>query len=93
MKPADFGRAVTLNTVHVTFQTKALAASSFRVEVSAGDAWQTVAEVSGEQQRRHVLSFARTRASKLRVVLIEAPVGAGLCQVRAYDEPNTEGQS
>jgi len=88
----DFGRAVTLNTVHVTFQTKALAATSFRVEAAAGDAWQAVAEVSGEQQRRHVLSFARTRASKLRVVLIEAPEGVGLCQIRAYDEPNTEGK-
>jgi hypothetical protein len=83
----DLGSAVPLNAVHLTFQTKALAATAFRVEAEVGDGWGLLAAVSGPQQRRHVLAFDRIGTSRLRVVLVDAPQGAAICQVRVYDEP------
>lgn len=82
-----FSRPVALDTVHVSFQSKAMRAEAFRIEVADGDAWRTVAEVTGNPDRRRVLRFDRVTAAKLRLVITEAREGMGVCEIRAYDEP------
>ena len=52
----DFGHEATFNTVHVSFQTRELRATAFRIDVHRGDKWQTVAEVADNLQRRRVLA-------------------------------------
>ena len=84
----DFGGPVSLNTVHVSFQSKTMRAEAFRVETSDdGKAWRTVAEVSDNPDRRCVLRFDRTQAFKLRLLITKAQQGMGVCEIRAYDEP------
>lgn len=74
----------TFNTVHITFQTASLAPERFAVEAWADGAWRTIATVEQNRHRRHVLGLERVATEKLRVVL---PESAGLCELRAYDEP------
>lgn len=83
----DFGREVTFNTVHVSFQTREHRATAFRVEVPQGGAWHSVAEVSGNAQRRRVLCFEPVKTDRLRLVITEAKPEMGVCEIRAYHEP------
>ncbi len=85
----------SFNSVHVTFQTRQHAPARFRIETSRdGMEWQAAAEVAGSRQRRHVLSFDRTAARKLRVVLLERGVAEpGICEIRVYDEPQSVVES
>ena len=58
---------VTFNVVHVGFQKVDLAPESFCVEAWQ-DGWRTVAEVSENRHRRHVLGLDRVTTTRLRVV-------------------------
>ena len=87
----DFGRPVDFNCVHVSFQSKAMRADDFRLEVPEGDRWRPIAEVRDNDQRRRVIYFERVRASKLRLVIAKAQAGMGVCEVRVYDEPDPKG--
>lgn len=82
----DFGRPVRFDTVHVAFQSQELRADAFRLEVFRDNAWQTIANVTGNFARRRVLSVKPTTAAKLRLVVTEAPEGMGVCEIRVYDE-------
>jgi hypothetical protein len=84
----DFGRPVAMNCVHVSFQTRRMRADDFHWEVPAGDRWQTVAAVRGNDQRRRVDRFAHVRTAKLRLVIDKARQDMGVCQIRVYDEPD-----
>lgn len=87
----DFGRPVEFNCVHVSFQSKQLRAEQFRLEVAQGDSWRAVAELSDNLQRRRVVYFPRTRASRLRLVVLKANAEMGVCEIRVYDEPDPNG--
>ncbi len=83
----DFGREVRFNQAHVSFQSKALRADDFRLEVPQGDGWRSVAQVAGNTDRRHVLGFEPVTAAKLRLVVVKAQDDMGVCEIRVYDEP------
>jgi hypothetical protein len=78
---------VTFNVVHVSFQTAELAPESFRVEVWQNGGWKTVAEVTENRHRRHVLGLDRVTTTRLRVVEREP---AGIVEIRVYDEPQRQ---
>ena len=61
-------------------------AEAFRLEAHLDGRWQTVAEVAGNTDRRCVVRFDRTTASKLRLVLTEIQPETGVCEIRVYDE-------
>ena len=82
----DFGREAAFNCVHVSFQTRELRANAFRLQVPRGDDWQTVAEVTGNLQRRSVIRFAPAKAARLRLVITEAQPDMGVCEIRVYSE-------
>ena len=75
---------IAMNVVHVTFQTADLAPRWFTVEAKRDGAWTTIAEVSDNRHRRHVLGLDRVTTSAIRVVL---DVPAAVCEIRVYDEP------
>ena len=83
----DFGREVTFNTIHVSFQTREHRATAFRLETPRGEAWRSVAEVTGNLQRRRVLRFDPVKAARLRLVIAEARPEMGVCEIRVYHEP------
>jgi hypothetical protein len=83
----DFGREVAFNSVHVSFQCRELRASAFRLEVPRGDAWQSVAEVTGNLQRRRVLRIEPAKSARLRLTITGASPEMGVCEIRVYDEP------
>jgi hypothetical protein len=82
----DFGREVSFNCVHVAFQTRELRANAFRLQAPRGDDWQTVAEVTGNLQRRGVIRFEPAKAARLRLVITEAKPDMGVCEIRVYNE-------
>ncbi len=82
----DFGKPVTLDTAHVAFQTKEMRANDFRLEASRGDAWETLADIRGNADRRRVIGFPTATASKLRLVILGAEPNMGVCEIRAYRE-------
>lgn len=83
----DFGREVSLDAVHVSFQSQQMRADAFRLEVPQADGWKTLAEVTDNSQRRRVLTFDVVRANRLRLVITKAQPNMGVCEIRAYDEP------
>lgn len=83
----DFGRPVTFDTVYVTFQTQALRADHFRVDVPEGAGWRTVAEVRDNRARRRVITFPEVTADRLRLVIEAAQPEMGVCEIRVYNEP------
>ena len=83
----DFGKNVGFNTVHVSFQSKEMRAEDFRIEVSDGGPWRSVAEVRENRDRRRVLAVGPLRASQLRLVIGKARRDMGVCEIRVYDEP------
>jgi len=83
----DFAKPVRFNKVHVVFQSQDLRGEGFRLEVPRGDAWQPVAEVTDNFDRRRVIGIEPTTAARLRLVLTKAREGAGICEIRVYDEP------
>jgi len=83
----DFGKDVSFNCVHVSFQTRDHAADSFRIEVWEDGEWQTAAAITGNTQRRRVIWLDRVTSSKLRLVLAKGPDDMAVCEIRVYDEP------
>ena len=83
----EFGRTQSFNCVHVSFQAQWMRAEAFRVEVYRDGQWNTVADVADNQDRRRVIPFDRTTASKLRLVLTDRHPDTGVCEIRVYDEP------
>jgi hypothetical protein len=76
------------NMVHVVFLTKRHAPSRFAVQAWLHDQWKTLAEVSKNRHRRHVLGVPKTTASRLRLLVLEAGKAEwGVCEIRVYDEP------
>jgi len=86
----DFGRQQSFNCVHVSFQAQWMRAEAFRVEVYRDGRWETIAEITDNLNRRRVVRFERTTASKLRLVLTKTTPDAGVCEIRVYDEPRQE---
>jgi hypothetical protein len=86
----DFGKPVTLNTVHVTFQHDKLAAQAYRIEAWVNGQWQIVSAVPAHKVRfrRTVHGFPAVTADKLRVVIEQgSEVGLPtLCEIRVYQE-------
>jgi hypothetical protein len=83
----DFGRAVTFDTVHISFQSQAMRADDFRLEVPERDSWRTILEVRGNSPRRRVLQFPEVTADRLRLVIERARPDMGVCEIRVYNEP------
>jgi hypothetical protein len=89
---------ISLNTVHVTFQTIDRALRWFAVEVAkdedvgrdAQPAWRRIAEIDKNRHRRLVLGVDRVTTRRLRVVLREP---AAICEIRVYEEPPTVVES
>lgn len=82
----DFGRAIAFDTVHVSFQSKEMRASDFRLEASRGENWEPLAEIRGNGDRRRVVSFPPATAHKIRMVILAAEPDMGVCEIRVYDE-------
>lgn len=87
----DFGKAVTLDTAHVSFQSKEMRANDFRLEASRGEKWETLAEFRANAERRRVIAFPTATASKLRLVILNAEPNMGICEIRAYCEKGGGG--
>lgn len=83
----DFGLPVRFNTVHVSFQSKTMRAEDFRLETFDGQQWKPILTVQGNKDRRRVLRFDPTTGSQLRLVILKATEGMGVCEIRVYDEP------
>lgn len=95
----DFGKAVALNAVRLTFDTDlnpkfpakpvpACCVKDYRVEAFDGTAWQTVVTEKDNFLRHRVHRFAERTASKLRVT-VDATNGdpsARMFEIRAYRE-------
>ena len=62
-------------------------AGAFRVEIPRGDGWQTIAQVTGNLQRRRVIRFEPAKAARLRLVITAARPEMGVCEIRVYNEP------
>jgi hypothetical protein len=78
----------TFNMAHVTFLTKRHAPERFALQAACNGGWRTLAEVTGNRHRRHVLGVARTTTSGLRLALLAAgQAQLGVCEIRVYDEP------
>ncbi|MCC6352441.1 MAG: FAD-dependent oxidoreductase [Verrucomicrobiae bacterium] len=84
----DFGKAVTFDVAHVSFQTKELRANGFRLEASRGETWESLAEIRGNAERRRVITFPPATAHKLRLVILDTEPNMGVCEIRVYDERN-----
>jgi len=83
----NFGKPVDFNTVHVSFQSQAMRAEVFRIEVPQDGAWQTVAKVLDNDKRRCVLRLDPTIADRLRIVIERARPNMGICEIRVYNGP------
>jgi hypothetical protein len=97
----EWPEPVYLNEVELTFDSQLsgwiwegtfpLVARDYDVEVrTEPGAWQVVASVDGNLQRRRVHTFERTAASALRVTIRATNGGntARIVEIRAYDESN-----
>ena len=85
----DFGKAVDICEVHVTFQLPRMAAKAYDLAVPQGQSWHTVCSVRDNTLRRRIDRFEPVRASRLRLTLQGNQEEAKLvriCEVRAYGE-------
>ena len=82
----DLGGVKKFNTVHVTFQSKALRAKDFTVEGLVDGTWKTLADVKDNDDRRRVLTFEPVKAARLRLTLVKALPETGVCEIRIYNE-------
>lgn len=84
-----FASPVEFDTVHISFQSRALAANDFALSVWRDGQWQPLVRVTDNAQRRCVLTVPTTRAERLRLTIEKAPPEMGVCEIRVYHE---EGQ-
>lgn len=82
----DFGRPVTFDAIHLTFQTKDLRATDFMLEASRDQNWETLAQIRGNESRRRVLSFPTATAHKIRLMLLKTEPNMGVAEIRVYHE-------
>lgn len=82
----NFERPVAFNTVHISFQSKAMRGDDFDVQVWRDGDWVTVVEVRENFDRRRVLTFPRATSDRLRIVIHRAQPDMGICEIRVYDE-------
>jgi len=83
----DWSAPQTFNTVHVSFQTRALSAGAYQLQARVDGQWKTLAAVTDNTERRQVLTFEPIHADALRLVIEKAAPGAAVCELRVYDEP------
>ena len=88
----DFPQPVAIAAVHVSFLSRARSAAAFRIDLWRDGAWHPVAE-AGKRQRRHVLTFPRATAERLRLVILRAAAGYGVTEIRAYGKSEAAGPS
>ncbi len=86
----DFGQRRQFDTVHVSFQSKAMRGRDFIIEVAGDQGWKTVAEVKDNDERRRVLTFPGVSADKLRLTLQKISPEAGVCEIRVYNEATAQ---
>ncbi|MEW6233867.1 MAG: FAD-dependent oxidoreductase [Candidatus Omnitrophota bacterium] len=87
----NFGKPITFNSVHVTFQNIPLSCSQFRIEAADKDGWKTLTAVKDNEKRRCVFTFAPVQSDRLRLVLQAPSIGdpkdsAQVCEIRVYNE-------
>lgn len=82
----DFGKPVTFDTAHVSFQAKEMRATDFRLEASRGENWEPLVEIRGNQDRRRVVRFPTATAHKLRLIVLNGEANMGVCEIRVYGE-------
>ena len=96
----DFGKAVELNAVRLTFDTElnvkfperpvpTQCVKDYRVEAFDGAAWKEVAAAKDNFLRQRVHAFQATTAAKIRL-FVDATNGdpsARVFEIRAYREP------
>jgi hypothetical protein len=76
------------NMVHLTFLTAAYAPRRFAIQAWGDSTWKTLAEVTQNRRRRHVIGLDQASTAKLRVMLLESVASeTGTCEVRVYQEP------
>ena len=86
----DFGKPVTFNSVHITFQNQAMLPDAFQVDAWANEKWRPIVQIKAGIQGRHVLTFERATAAKVRLLITQARRRVGVCEIRVYDEPAPE---
>lgn len=86
-----FASPVEFDTVHISFQSRQLAASDFSLSALVDGQWQSLTRVADNTQRRCVLTVPPTRADRLRLTVEKAPAEMGVCEIRVYreEEPGT----
>jgi len=70
-----------IDTVHVTFEQQC---ASCYVQVLVSDAWQTVAEIESNTNRRVVRQFSPMKTGKVRLLFDKPSPNAAVCEVRVY---------
>ncbi|NLS90748.1 MAG: hypothetical protein GXX96_01005 [Planctomycetaceae bacterium] len=72
-------------SLHVSFQTREDAGVDFDVQALVDGAWQTVARVRGNEQRRRVIQFDPVRTTAVRLVIQKTVGQFGVCELRLYE--------
>jgi hypothetical protein len=78
-------RPVTLNMIHISFQTVEASPSYFSIEAKTEGKWRRIAEIDGNRHRRHVLGLTKRVTTDSIRFLEEEP--APVCEIRVYEEP------
>ena len=78
--------AISLNCLHISFQTRLGRGVDFDVEAFADGRWINVAKVRDNEARRRVLAFNAVTADKIRVNFQKVVGQFGVCEVRLYNE-------
>ncbi|MHB8902602.1 MAG: FAD-dependent oxidoreductase [Thermoguttaceae bacterium] len=76
---------VTLNMVHVTFQTGETAPHRFTLEARSEGRWQPLADVATGRRRRHVVGLSKPVTADALRLREDQP--ASVCELRVYEEP------
>ena len=81
-----FPKAARFNTVHVTFQTAAMAASAYTISVPDGQGWREALKVDGNTLRRRIHTFDAVQADRLRLTLTGTSRDGTphICEMRVY---------
>jgi hypothetical protein len=82
----DLPSPVTINCLHVSFQTRKDQAADFAVEANVAGEWKKVMEIAGNADRRRVLRFQPVETSAVRLVMTRTTGNAGICEIRLYNE-------
>ncbi len=81
-----FPSPVVFDTVHISFQSRQLAAKDFSLSAQVDGQWQMLVQIADNAQRRRVLCIPETRTDRLRLNVQKAPPEIGVCEIRVYRE-------